>query len=208
VQGCPQTSSKTGNTASGCRLEKRTTLRDTHLNVFEAKCRVTWCRTFNRVMSWKRGKSANFHQSVSDSKNQEQHLPFRIREQTDSYFIYFYGDGCANARMWGLVNAKLRNSLACMGHSDWSLKHAEIELLWNGEEKMFWIWTYYPLTSKTADVFIWHSGLKLPFRVASWKLQKWFSQSYVTRRFSSVISASSGGDLMLTGLEPLVMMGK
>jgi len=100
-------------------------------------------------MSWKRSKSANFHQSVSDSKNQEQHLPFRISEQTDSYFIYSYGDGCANARIWGLrlstgsacfvslVNAKLRNSLSSMGHSDWSLKHAEIELLWNGAEKMF-----------------------------------------------------------------------
>ena len=98
-------------------------------------------------MKWERGNSENFHQSVSDSKNQEQHLPFKIREQTDSYFMYFYGDGCANARIRGLrlstgsacfvnlVNAKLRNSLACMGHSDCCLKHVEIELLWSGEEK-------------------------------------------------------------------------
>ena len=104
------------------------------------------------------------------------------------------------------MNAKPRNSLACTGHSDCGLKLAEIELFWNGKEKKFWILTYYPLTSTTADVFIWHSGLKLPFRVASWKLLKWFSQSYVTRRFSSVMSASSGGDLMRTGLEPLARL--
>jgi hypothetical protein len=65
------------------------------------------------------------------------------------------------------VNAKLRNSLACTGHRDCGLKHAEIELLWNGEEKRFGILTYYPLTIKTAEFFIWHRGLNLPFRVAS-----------------------------------------
>jgi len=55
--------------------------------------------------------------------------------------MYFYGDGCANGRIWGiglstgsvcfvnLVNDKLRNSLACTGHSDCGLKQTEIELL-------------------------------------------------------------------------------
>jgi hypothetical protein len=33
MQGCPQTTNKTDNTASGCRLEKRATLLDTRLTV-------------------------------------------------------------------------------------------------------------------------------------------------------------------------------
>jgi hypothetical protein len=59
------------------------------------------------------------------------------------------------------------------------------------------------LTGKSVGFFIQQRGLKLPFRVASSKLLKWFSQSYVTRRLSNVMTASSGGDLMRTGFEPL-----
>ena len=67
----------------------------------KAKIRDTWRRTLTSTVSWEWGISANFHHSVSDSKNQQQHLPFRISCQTDSYFICFYGDGCANALIWG-----------------------------------------------------------------------------------------------------------
>jgi hypothetical protein len=61
-----------------------------------------------------------------------------------------------------------------------------------------------PLTGTILGFVIQQRGLKLPLRVASWKLLKWFSQSYVTRRLSNVMSASWAGDLMRTGFEPLL----
>ena len=46
-------------------------------------------------------------------------------------------------------------------------------------------------------------GLRLPRRVALWKAWKLFFQSYVTKRASRVVSASSSGALILNGLDPL-----
>ena len=64
------------------------------------------------------------------------------------------------------------------------------------------------LTSISAWVFPQQRGRKAPFLVASWKVWKFFSQSKVMSRSSTVWSANSGGDLILTGSEPLIKIKK
>lgn len=51
-------------------------------------------------------------------------------------------------------------------------------------------------------------ALNEPCCVTCWKSSNWFFQSYVTSRDSSDMPASSGGDAISTGFEPLLGTGR